>query len=204
MSVEKGTDWGERAKPPDDLQVFGDPLAALDAISTVRRAGGELPPIGLSGGDLVRTLGGATTDDLTTATTALHVTVDLGAALVDGALHWFLCHAVARRSWLRGRVVVVANAAFLGAWNVAPRAHPGDGRLDTVEVTDMSFGDRLKARGRLASGTHVPHPDIVVRRPRAAQYEFARPTTVRLDGRSVGTARTLSVRVEPDAVDLWI
>ena len=204
MSVERGSDWGERARPPHDLQVFPDPLAALDLITNVRRTGGDLPPIGLTSGDLVRTLGGPTSPDLREADEALHVRVDLGAVLADGALHWFLSHLVARRSWLRGRVVIAANAAFVGEWNVAPRAHPGDGRLDTLEVTDMSLADRVKARRRLTSGTHVPHPDITVRRPKAAQFDFDRPTKVRLDGRSIGSARTLSVRVEPDAVDLWI
>ena len=204
MSVEKGSDWGERGRPPDDLQVFRDPLDALDVITEARRAGRGVPPIGLDRGDLVRTLGGPTTTDLRAGGEALHVTVDLGAALIDGSLHWFLAHLVARRSWLRGPVVVAANAAFVGEWNIAPRAHPGDGRLDTVAVTDMSIGDRVKARSRLASGTHVPHPDITVRRPKAAQYDFERPMKVWLDGRLVGPARTLSVRIEADAVDLWI
>lgn len=204
MSVERGADWGRRTRPPADLQVFDDPRAALDLIAASRRAGATIPPIGLTTGDLVRTLGGPTTADLRNADEALQIVVDLGAVLVDGSLHWFLQHLVARRGWLRGRVVVVANAAFLGDWNIAPRAHPGDGRLDTLEVTTMGVGERLKARSRLASGTHVPHPEIIVRRPKAAQFEFSRPTPVRLDGRRIGAARTLSVRIEPDAVELWI
>lgn len=204
MSVEQATDWGERARPPEGLRVFDDPLEALDFIAASRRAGGELPPLGLTRGDLVRTLGGPTSSDIRRASEALHVKVDLGAVLTDGALYWFLSHLIARGSWLRGRIVVVANAAFLGEWNVAPRAHPGDGRLDSIEVTDMTLTDRFKARQRLATGTHVPHPDITERRPKAAQFEFERPTKVRLDGRLVGSFQRLSVRVEPDAVDLWI
>jgi diacylglycerol kinase family enzyme len=123
--------------------------------------------------------------------------------LIDGRLHWFLAHLVARRSWLRGRVVVAANAAFIGDWNIAPRAHPGDGRLDLLDG-DPPLGDRWKARRRLASGTHLPHPDIAVRRVTAAQIDLDRPTPIALDGSRVGTARSLSIRVEPDAVDLWI
>ena len=204
MTVRRGADWGERGRPPADLQVFDDPLAALDVVTAARRAGRPVPPIGLDRGDLVRTLGGPTTTDLRSVDDALHVTVDLGAVLIDGTLHWFLAHLVARRNWLRGRIVVVANAAFLGEWNVAPRAHPGDGHLDTVEVDDMAMGERLKARRRLISGTHVPHPHITARRPKAAQYEFEKPMPVWLDGRRVGSAQTLSARVEPDAVDVWI
>lgn len=204
MSVEKGTDWGERAKPPADLQVFADSAAALEMLAVERRANRPLPPIGLRAGDLVRTLGGPTTPDLATAGEALHVTIDLGAVLVDGSLHWFLDHLIARRSWLRGRVLAVANAAFVGEWNVAPRAHPGDGKLDIVDVGAMSMGDRWQARKRLPMGTHLPHPDITVRRTDAAQFELDRPTPIWLDGRSIGPAQNLSVRLEPDAVDVWI
>ncbi len=204
MTIERGGDWGARAMPPDDLRIFTDPLEALDLITERRRTGGDLPPIGLTSGDLVRTLGGPTSSDLSRADEALHVKVDLGAVLVDGVLHWFLSHLVARRSWLHGRIVVAANAAFIGRWNVSPRAHPGDGRLDTVEITEMPIAERIKARRRLASGTHIPHPDITVRRPNAAQFDFERPTRVRLDGRLIGPARSLSVRVEADAIDLWV
>lgn len=204
MSIEKGADWGGRGRPPTDLQVFDDPLTALDTITAARRANRDLPPIGLTGGDLVATLGGPTCTDVASAHEALHVRVDLGAALIDGKMHWFLAHLVARRSWLRGRVVVVANAAFLGPWNIAPRAHPGDGVLDSLDTVSMPLAERWKAHRRLATGSHLPHPDITVRRPKAAQYTFDRPTPVRLDGRLVGAARSVSVRVEPEAVDLWL
>lgn len=204
MSVEKGADWGERARPPADLQVFADSADALAMLSVERRANRPLPPIGLQAGDLVRTLGGPTTPDLATADEALHVTIDLGAVLLDGSLHWFLDHLVARRAWLRGRVLAVANAAFMGEWNIAPRAHPSDGKLDMVDVGSMSMSDRWRARTRLPMGTHLPHPDITVRRIDAAQFELDRPTPIWLDGRSVGEAQNVSVRVEADAVDVWI
>ena len=204
MSVEKGADWGGRARPPADLIVVDDSAAAIETITAERRANRPLPAIGLRGGDLVRTLGGPTTPDLASADEALHVTVDLGAVLIDGALHWFLDHLVARRSWLRGPVLVVANAAFVDNWNIAPRAHPGDGRFDTLETSTMSLRDRWQARSRLKLGTHVPHPAITTRRVEAVQYDFERPTPIRLDGRAIGEAQQLSVRLEPDAVGIWI
>ncbi|HBU03790.1 MAG TPA: hypothetical protein DEA70_04825 [Acidimicrobiaceae bacterium] len=204
MSVEKGADWGARARPPADLIIVNDSAAAVEIIAAERRASRPLPAIGLRGGDLVRTLGGPTAPDLASADEALQVTVDLGAVLVDGALHWFLDHLVARRSWLRGQVLVVADAAFVDNWNIAPRAHPGDGRFDALETSTMSLGARWQARSRVKLGTHVPHPAIATRRLEAAQYDFERPTPIRLDGRSVGDARHLSIRLEPDAVDIWI
>ncbi len=204
MSVEKGADWGERARPPAGLIVVDDSAAAIEMIAAERRANRPLPPVGLRGGDLVRTLGGPTSPDRATAEEALHVTIDLGAVLVDGALHWFLDHLVARRSWWSGRVLVVANAAFVDSWNVAPRAHPGDGRLETLETSTKSIADRRQARSRLKLGTHVPHPAITTRRVEAVQYDFQRPMPIRLDGRSIGNARHLSIRLEPDALDIWI
>ncbi|HAB56836.1 MAG TPA: hypothetical protein DCE75_02160 [Acidimicrobiaceae bacterium] len=204
MSVEKGTNWGERARPPADRIVVDDSAAAIEMIAAKRRANSPLPAVGLRGGVLVRTLGGPTSPDLASAEEALRVTVDLGAVLVDGVLHWFLDHLVARRSWLRGQVLIVANAAFVDNWNVAPRAHPGDGRFDTLETSTMSLGDRWRARSRLKLGTHLPHPAITTRRVEAVQYDFQRPMPIRLDGRSIGGAQNLSLRLEPDAVDIWI
>ncbi|MGB1505778.1 MAG: hypothetical protein ACPHDT_09885 [Acidimicrobiales bacterium] len=68
----------------------------------------------------------------------------------------------------------------------------------------MPVTDRIKARRRMVSGTHIPHPNIAVRRVRAAQFEFERPTNIYLDGRLTTSARALSIRVEPDAIDLWV
>lgn len=64
----------------------------------------------------------------------------------------------------------------------------------------MSLTDRVKARGRLATGAHLPHPAITVSRRSAVQVTFDRPTPVWLDGVRVGEARNLSVRLEPDAL----
>ncbi len=86
-----------------------------------------------------------------------------------------------------GPIVAVMNAEFLGDWDVAPRAHPGDGLLDVVSVAaGMSLADRLRARRRLPAGTHVPHPAITIERRPAVQLGFDRPTPVWLDGVLVG------------------
>jgi diacylglycerol kinase family enzyme len=90
------------------------------------------------------------------------------------------------------------NAEFLGKWDVAPRSHPNDGLLDTFDVT-MSVGDRIKARSRLATGTHLPHPQIKQRRVSALQIDVD-GLDVWLDGERIGPAKTLSIRVEPDAL----
>lgn len=201
MSVEKGMDWGTPGTIPESAVVAATDHQASAVVSEARRRNAPLPPVVLAGGDLARTLGGGTTSRAGDAATLVHV--DLGAVLLDGKLHWFLAHLVARRHWWRGRVVVAANAAFLGSWNVAPRAHPGDGLLDVLDG-DLPFRERLGARRRLPAGTHVPHPDISVRRRDAAQIEFGHRTPIRLDGELVGEATNLSLRIEPAAVEVWI
>lgn len=171
-------------------------------LEEARRENEALPTLGLLGGDLCRTLGGRG-DPTRASEAATTVTVDLGVALLDGCRHLFVAHLVARRSWWWGRVTAVMNAQFLGSWDVAPRSHPGDGRLDILDG-DLSPGDRWAARRRLASGTHVPHPGIAYVRPSSWTVELARPTPVWVDGERRGEVRALAVRVEPEAVTVVV
>ena len=97
----------------------------------------------------------------------------------------------------------MCNSAFVGSWNVAPKAHPGDGKLDVVD-SDLSLTDRIRARRRLAAGTHVPHPGISTQRVTAMQFDLDPELEIRLDHRPIGRSRTVSIRVEPAAIDVWI
>jgi hypothetical protein len=199
VTIRKGEDWGTQGGLPADGVVVRSDAEARHIVSEHRRAGTPVPPLGLLGGDLCRTLGGLGDESRLRSEDAVLVPVDLGSVLLDGRLHWFVAHLVARRSWWSGRIVAVMNAEFHGDWDVAPRGHPNDGRLDVLDVT-MPLGDRLKARRRLLTGTHVPHPGIKERRVDAAQFEFDSPVPIWLDGERVGVARRLSVRIEPDAL----
>ncbi|MCZ7630088.1 MAG: hypothetical protein M5U19_14025 [Microthrixaceae bacterium] len=82
--------------------------------------------------------------------------------------------------------------------NLAPRAHPGDGLIDTIEGS-LGFSDRLRARRRFVTGTHVPHPSLVTRRVAEADFEFASPARLVLDGRDTLQARSFRIRCLPDA-----
>ncbi|HEV7763040.1 MAG TPA: hypothetical protein VGO78_28710 [Acidimicrobiales bacterium] len=200
MVVERGAAWGVPGPlPADGVIVHGD-AEAREIVERCRRAGEPVPPLGLLGGDLCRTLGGRGDEARLRSPEATRLPVDVGAVLLDGRLHWFVAHLIARRGWWSGRIVAAMNAEYLGPWDVAPRSHPNDGRLDTLDA-DLPFGDRLKARRRLATGSHVPHPGIRERRVDAAQFEFGEPMTIWLDGvRLDGAVRRLSVRVERDAL----
>jgi hypothetical protein len=199
VTIERGEPWGvPGVLPPDGVVVRSD-AEARAVVTAARRAGEPVPPLGLLGGDLCRALGGTGDEARLRSGAAAVLPVDLGAVLVDGRLHWFVAHLVARRSWWRGRVVAVMNAQHLGSWDVAPRGHPNDGRVDVLDG-DLPLGQRWQARRRLPLGTHVPHPNIAERHVSAVQLDLGAGTHVWLDGEDLGTARALAVRVEPDAL----
>lgn len=201
MTVEKGSAWGEAGPLPADGVLVSTDAEARAVVEEARRAGGAPPPLGLVGGDLCRTLGGRGDRDRLRSRQAVRVPLDLGVALLDGRRFVFVAHLVARRSWWWGPVVAVMNAQYIGPWDVAPRAHPGDGRLDVLDVSAaFGLGDRLRARRRLPSGTHVPHPGIARQHTTAWSTDLGRPTPIWLDGERVTTARHVAVRVEPEAL----
>lgn len=199
MTIRKGETWGEPGPLPRHGVVVRSDAEAREIVTAARRANEPIPPLGLLGGDLCRTLGGTGDEARLHSDAAMQLPVDLGAVLVDGRLHWFVAHLVVRRSWWRGRVLVAMNAQFLGAWDVVPRGHPNDGRLDVLDA-DLPFDERLQVRARLKHGTHLPHPRIEERHVAALQVELAHPTPVVLDGVPLDDARSLAIRIEPDAL----
>jgi diacylglycerol kinase family enzyme len=199
VTIEKGELWGTPGPLADDGILVARDADARAVIEAARRAGEPVPMLGMVEGDLARTVGARGDIARLRSEEAVRLPVDLGSVLLDGRQHWFVSHLVARRSWWRGRVVAVMNAQWIGAWDVAPRSHPNDGLLDVFDA-DLSFDDRLKARARLRTGTHVPHRGIAQQRTGSLQLDLGRPTPIWLDGERVGEAQHLVVRVEPDAV----
>jgi hypothetical protein len=209
MPVARGQPWGGPGRLPDDGVVVASDAEARAAVEQARRSGRPLPVLGLTGGDLHRTLGGGWGPGpggpgpsegavRLRSAAAITFTVDVGAVLADGRLHWFVAHLAAHdRLWRRAFVAM--NAQWLGGWNLGPRAHPGDGRLDTYDA-HLPLADLWKVRRRLHHGAHLPHPGIRERRAAAVQVELERPLPLELDGVRCATARSLSVRVEPDAL----
>ena len=137
--------------PPDGVVVRTD-AEARAVVTAARRAGEPVPALGLLGGDLCRAVGG-TGDEARLREGGTVLPVDLGAVLVDGRLHWFVAHLVARRGWWRGRIVAAMNAQHVGAWDVAPRGHPNDGRLDVLDARPAA---RRPVEGPAAPGAPAP------------------------------------------------
>ena len=187
MTIRPGEEWGVRVDLPASAAV-----AHTDAEAASADRGADVV---LAGGDLHRSVGSPGPRD-----PVQRVDVDgLRVRLDGGPAHWGIAHVVMRRGWWRGPIVAVMNVDHLGDWYVAPRAHPGDGRFDVVEVSPgMSRRDRLGARTRLPTGAHVPHPDITTSRSTHRDWEFVRPVGVWLDGVRIGTATSVDVELVPD------
>jgi hypothetical protein len=187
--IRRGEPWGEVVPRPTDLAVA---RADRDVARTTAT-------IGLTGGDLLRTVGGSgrLDDTLTVAP------IDLVRVDTEDSTAHVAAHLIARRSWWRGEIVAVMNAQFVGEWDVAPRSHPNDGKVDVVRVDpSMSVRDRWRARSRLATGTHVPHPAVSVRQVASIELDFARPMDLYLDGERWQRARRVRITVLPDAVTI--
>lgn len=202
MTIEKGRSWGALGRLPDDGVVVRSDGEASAALEEARRDNRPFPVLGLLGGDLCRTLGGPGDADRLTSDAATTFTIDLGQVLIDGRMHLFVAHLVARtRTW--SRALVAMNAQWHGVWNLGPKAHPNDGLLDVYEA-QLAPADRLRVRSRLAHGAHLPHPGIAQRRVAAFDTELPKALPIRLDGRRVGTGTRLAMRIQPDAVTVVI
>lgn len=202
MTIRPGTPWGDVIPCPGGLITVADDAALARWLAT-----GTRDPVRVRGGDLVRTVGGVSSggDCRRYPIDVLHVVLD-GA---DGATQLAVAHVVVRPpgrlGWWRGPLWAAMNVSRLGSWDVAPRAHPNDGRVDVVSV-DAAMGARarLQAARRLPRGTHVPHPSIRVRASTTASTSDPRPRAVFVDGQEVGRARTVEVTVLPDAAVIHV
>jgi YegS C-terminal NAD kinase beta sandwich-like domain len=186
MVIQKGKDWGTPGVLPPDA-----PVAHSNAELRAHASEGARV-IGVTGGDLCRTLNGS-------GSMSMVFPIDLCRLTSQGVDELFVAHCLARNGWLHGPITAVMNAQFIGTWDVAPRSHPNDGVVDVLEIS-MGLSDRLKARKRLETGTHVPHPLITQRRVRSAEFHLNRPTKIWLDGELITTLTDFSITVEPDAL----
>lgn len=198
MTVRRNEPWGDNAPLPDRA-----PIAATDREvgRLVERAWADarpLPPVGLVGGDLCRALGGRRDAAQLREPTTLRAQIDVGELTIGERCFAFVAHVIVHTATY-SYALAVMNSEFHRSLTVAPRAHPGDGMLDVVEAR-LAVQDRLKARRRLASGTHVPHPRIAQRRSRGETFALARPLRVSVDGERIGRARELAIRLHPAAL----
>lgn len=198
VTIRKGESWGSVVAPPPDLPVFADHRDAGRWLRSLSLSM-PVPAFGVRDGDLARTMGGGGAHRF--EGDVVCAPVDLVEVTLDDVTFPAATHVVLRRRWWRGRVVMAMNAQFLGRYDVAPRSHPNDGRVDVIDVAAaMTTRTRLQARRRARSGTHVPHPEITVSSVDAWKATFERPMQCWLDGCRVGRTRSVTLVVRPDAL----
>lgn len=209
MPIAKGEPWGSVGPVPADVVEVADDRALALLVAGHRAAGTEVPPVFLRGGSLLRAVGGSGDPARLTGDVA-RLPTDIVRVESAGHTAWFAGHLIARLpwhrgGWWRGEVVAAMNGQFAGRWDIAPRAHPGDAKVDIVHVAAaMRPRERWRAGRRLPTATHVPHPQITVRQRAQHDLVFAQPLVVLLDGAVWQRCRELRLTVEPDAVLLCV
>jgi hypothetical protein len=209
MTIKPAEGWGRVIDRPANLVTVVDDASLATHLEAIRRDPTR-PPVIVSGGDLARTVGGA---DRSAArrSTVNELPIDLLSIRLGDADPITACaHVVARSpwwrgSWWRGPVLVVMNAEFLGSWDVAPRGHPNDGRAEVFDAgNDLTLRQRIAARKRLRTATHIPHPAIATRSIRQASWNFPRPMAIIVDGRRHGRWDRMEIVVTPDAAIIHV
>jgi hypothetical protein len=92
--------------------------------------------------------------------------------------------------------VVVATGQWLRGLDLVPRGHPGDGKAE-IQAYRLRRPERRAMRGRLATGTHVPHPRIVTRTAVAVEVRARRALPLEIDGRPAPPVATLRAVLIP-------
>ncbi|HEY0519437.1 MAG TPA: hypothetical protein VGC84_08075 [Ilumatobacteraceae bacterium] len=202
MTIRKGDAWGEPAACPSNVRVVATDRELRDWVVWHRTRNMPVQDIGVSGGDLARTCGGATGAQPVSA----KVTLDaMRVELDDHEPTWGVAHVVVRRAWLSDEVVMAMNAQFYGHYDIAPRSHPNDGKVDVLHVDRaMGWRERLHARSRARVGMHLPHHFLAMRSVADLEIEFDTSMVVWIDGSRCGTARRVCVTVEPDAFSAYV
>ena len=90
MTIRKGQPWGGPGALPDDGVVVRTDAEARTVVEAARQAGRALPTLGLLGGDLCRTLGGAGDEGRLRSAEAMCFPVDLGCVHHGDQRHWFV------------------------------------------------------------------------------------------------------------------
>ncbi len=211
MTIRKGQPWGTEGPVARDVPRARDD-ASLALLVHNRLGHGHLDHSNsgsdafvarVASGDLLATVGGTASEpalhESPLTMTSQLLPMDLGYVRLDeGPERPFVAHVLAHARGWRGQCMVVMNGAWYGDWYLGPRAHPNDGLLD-VTVGELAFRDRMMAKKRVKSGTHLPHPNLEVRRVASMVQTLERPTPVRIDGVLAGNARHIEVRLDSDA-----
>jgi hypothetical protein len=198
MTIRKGEGWGKRIPMPSSIR-----LVRSDAeLSQCSRS----DFISLTDGDIHRTLGSPLLDHNDSECTLLSIdALEVRVTAPDGSERAFMAASrIEIGDFLsplrRRRFVCVTNGGIVKGRNLTPRAHPNDGRFDVMTIeSSMTFRNRLIARDKAVTGTHVPHPQISVRQIDTFTTErLGRGERLSIDGCLVTNWSEISVTIHAD------
>jgi len=198
MTIRKGEQWGIRISKPTRIR-----HASSDA--EIAKCSSE-DFISVNGGDIFATLGSpAFISDSDECTLLPMDALQVKILLSDASEKSFSAASCIEVGSLisplkSGRYICITNGGIVSGRNFAPRAHPNDGRLDIMLVAEtMSFRDRLTARKKALTGTHVPHPSISLRQDETfSTKRLGERDKLRIDGVAVTNWIEVSVSIIPD------
>jgi len=211
--IRRGEEWGRPSGRAAEITLTGDDT---ELAACVREHPGALIRFDGPRSDLARALGiTRTPQGIEVDVDAIHTTIGIAVNMAVLGTPPDRTHAFTRthpmtvgvdeRSWFRGRAtaVVVANGQFLRGADLVPRGHPGDGVLE-VQTYALPRGQRRAMRQGLATGSHLPHPEIRVTTGRRIRITCPHALAIEIDGELAGSRRDLEVVAAPAAFRLLV
>ena len=194
MTIRKGEEWGRKDIVPVSFFIAEDDK---DAASQPAHT-----PFALCRGDMFTALGEPRRpvhhhDCVIVTIDALMCSVRLTN---NNSEDFTAFSHVSIGSWWTSRHIIVSNSGFYSGLNIAPRSHPNDGEFDVVSISaDMPLKQRFIARRKARTGTHIPHPSIVVTRGTTLTISREKPQErLSIDGVAVSNWSEISITIQPD------
>jgi hypothetical protein len=220
--LRPGQSWGVEESGPPDLEVSGTDAT----LGAVLARGVEDPLVRFvpgPGSDLARAVGlvaGAAPGGMALPADVLAVTINaaedrlaVNSVVVgvapDRLRAW---HRPARLSVeidgssveaAAATTLVIMNGQYLRGLDVSPRGHPGDGVAE-AQLYALPPAARRPMRARLATGAHLPHPAITIRRVHRLEVRSSRPFRLEIDATPAGEATRLELTVRATAYRLLV
>ncbi len=200
MTIRKGAPWGKPGLLPIEAPVVGTDRE-LARVVLDQRVDGRTPTIGLTGGELWRTMGGPAAVGRYKSDDAYQYSCDLGMAHftnASGAQSVPFVAWVSARTFLWRETLAVMNAQHIGRFRFGHRSHPNDGVLDVFEAR-LTISEVMKVKKRAVFGAHLPHPSITERRIQNETFVFERKRRIVIDDVKYGTTSEVRIQLLADA-----